>query len=75
MRKLICTLALMAAAGVAFGDVNVNTLLGESAMWLDAASPANFVFNELGVTNWINKGAGRSTYGDAVAYRIRTCSS
>ena len=75
MRKLICTLALMGAAGVAFGDVNVNTLLGESAMWLDAASPANFVFNELGVTNWINKGAGRATYGDAVAYRIRTQTS
>ena len=75
MRKLICTLALVGAAGVAFGDVNVNTLLGESAMWLDAASPANFVFNELGVTNWINKGAGRSTYGDAVAYRIRTQTS
>ena len=75
MRKLICTLALVGAAGVAFGDVNVNTLLGESAMWLDAASPANFEFNELGVTKWINKGAGRSTYGDAVAYRIRTQTS
>ena len=44
-------------------------------MWLDAASPANFEFNELGVTKWINKGAGRSTYGDAVAYRIRTQTS
>ena len=65
----------MAAASTAFADVNVNSLLRESAMWLDASSPANFVFNELGVTNWINKGAGRATYGDAVAYRIRTQTS
>ena len=65
----------MAAASTAFADVNVDSLLRESAMWLDASSPANFVFNELGVTNWINKGAGRATYGDAVAYRIRTQTS
>ncbi len=68
----VVVLALAGAAGTVFGDVNVNTLLGESAMWLDAASPANFEFNERGgVDKWINKGAGRSTYGDAVAYRVR----
>ena len=71
----VLVLALAGAAGAAFADVNVDSLLRESAMWLDASSPANFVFNELGVTNWINKGAGRATYGDAVAYRIRTQTS
>ena len=71
----VVALALAGAAGTVFADVNVDSLLGESAMWLDAASPANFEFNELGVTKWINKGAGRSTYGDAVAYRIRTQTS
>ena len=74
-RKLIGVLAFCVTMGTAFADVNVNTLLGESAMWLDAASPANFEFNELGVTKWINKGAGKATYGDAVAYRIRTQAS
>ena len=74
-RKLIGVLAFCVTMGTAFADVNVDSLLGESAMWLDAASPANFVFNELGVMNWINMGAGRSTYGDAVAYRIRTQTS
>ena len=48
MRKLICTLALAGAAGTVFGDVNVNTLLGESAMWLDAASPANYEMDQQG---------------------------
>ena len=71
----VLVLALAGAAGAAFADVNVDSLLRESAMWLDASSPANFVFNELGVTNWINKGAGRATYGDAVAYRVRTQTS
>ena len=73
MRKLVCVLALLGAAGTVFGDVNVDSLLGESAMWLDAASPANFEFNARGgVEKWINKGAGRSTYGDAVAYKAAT---
>ena len=71
----VAAVVLMAAASTAFADVNVDSLLRESAMWLDASSPANFVFNELGVTNWINKGAGRATYGDAVAYRVRTQTS
>ena len=42
----VVVLALAGAAGAAFADVNVDSLLGESAMWLDAASPANFEFNE-----------------------------
>lgn len=75
MKKVIAGVVFAAAGLVASADVNVDSLLRESAMWLDASSPANFVFNELGVTNWINKGAGRATYGDAVAYRIRTQTS
>ena len=70
-RVVVAALAVCAAGLAARADVNVDSLLGESAMWLDAASPANFEFNARGgVEKWINKGAGRSTYGDAVAYKV-----
>lgn len=69
MKKVMVLFAVVSFA--AYADVNVDSLLGESAMWLDASSSANFEFNARGgVEKWINKGAGRSTYGDAVAYKV-----
>ena len=56
----------------AFADVNVDSLLQESAMWLDASDPVLFQLNETGgVTNWINRStSGRAAYGDAKAYHV-----
>ena len=75
MKKIMVGLLFAVVGLAASADVNVDSLLGESAMWLDASSPANFEFNELGVTKWINKGAGKATYGDAVAYMTRNQTS
>ena len=78
MKRFVCcaATAAMFAALPLKADVNVDSLLGEAAMWLDASSPSNFEFNERGgVEKWINKGAGRATYGDAEAYKVRNTTS
>ena len=59
---------LFAATG--FAEVDVDQILTEAAMHLDASKPESFVLNESGgVTSWINQSAaGRRTYGDAKAH-------
>ena len=76
MKKTVVGLLFAAVAVAASADVNVDSLLGEAAMWLDASSPANFEFNGRGgVEKWLNKGSGKATYGDAVAYKVRNQTS
>ncbi|MBR6734825.1 MAG: hypothetical protein IKL96_10560 [Kiritimatiellae bacterium] len=76
MKKTVVGLLFAAAAVAASAAVNVDSLLGEAAMWLDASSPANFEFNGRGgVEKWLNKGSGKATYGDAVAYKVRNQTS
>ena len=70
VKKTVVGLLLAAVSWMASAEVNVNSVLGEAAMWLDASSPANFTFDERGgVVTWRNLGAGRATYGDAESYK------
>lgn len=52
-------------------EVNIDTLLNESAMWLDAASSSSFEFSQDGdVTEWKNRSSsGSPVYGNARAYQ------
>lgn len=70
VKKTVVGFLLAAASWMVSAEVNVNSVLGEAAMWLDASSPANFTFDERGgVVSWRNLGAGRATYGDALSYK------
>lgn len=70
--SMVFSFALAVLGFAAQAEVDVNALLNESAMWLDAADPALLQCNEAGgVTNWINRStSGRATYGDAHAYEV-----
>jgi len=54
----------------AMAEVNLEALLNESAMWLDAASSSSFEFSQDGdVTEWKNRStSGSPVYGNARAY-------